>query len=89
MPVRKIPKNYLMVTGRHAANRSGYMVEFESTLEKDYMLLDADSVVAGYEEQPARIPLPSGQFYVPYLLVVRYRSADGSARSSELVEVKP
>jgi hypothetical protein len=90
MPVRKIPKNHLVVTGRHASARSDSMVEFESTLEKDYMLLlDADSAVATYEEQPVRIRLPDGYFYVPDVLVKFHPNADGNARRSELVEVKP
>lgn len=89
MPVRKIPKNHLFVTGRHATLGSAEMVEFEATLERDHMLLlDADSSVASYEAQPVRIPLP-GKSYVPDLLVNFHPDADGVLRPSELVEVKP
>jgi len=89
MPVRKIPKNHLFVTGRHATARSAEMVEFEATLERDHvLLLDADPLVASYEAQPVRIPLP-GKSYVPDLLVHFHQDADGVLRPSELVEVKP
>lgn len=39
MPVRRIPKNYLFVTGRHPSPLADEVIEFESILEKEYMLL--------------------------------------------------
>ena len=39
MPVRKIPKNHLHVTGSFASRKNGLMGSFESLLEKEYMLL--------------------------------------------------
>lgn len=89
MPVRKIPKNHLFVTGRHATDRSTEMVEFESPLEKEHMLLlDFDPRVASYEAQPVRIPLPGGKKYVPDLLVTFHPDHDGLVPPSELAEVK-
>lgn len=39
MPVRKIPKNHLVVTGSFVSRKNGQMDAFESLLEKEYMLL--------------------------------------------------
>lgn len=84
MPVRKIPKNHLIVTGGFSSQKSDRMIGFESLLEKDYMLLlDFDPTVANYEEQPIRIPVPKvPQGYV-IDLKVNYHS-----RPTELVEIK-
>ncbi|WP_231671514.1 hypothetical protein [Ralstonia pseudosolanacearum] len=52
MPVRRIPKNYLFVTGRHASPQADEVIEFESILEKEYMLLlDSDPQLESYEVQ--------------------------------------
>lgn len=87
MPVRKIPKNHLVVTGGYSSDKADRLVGFESLLEKEYMLfLDFDETILTYEEQPVRIPVtgvPRG--YTVDLLV---HFAD-PARPSELVEVKP
>ena len=89
MPVRRIPKNHLFVTGRHATDLSSEMVEFESLLEKEYMLLlDFDPRVAEYEAQPVRIRLPEGRSYVPDILVRFHPGADGVEPPRELVEIK-
>lgn len=89
MPVRKIPKNHLFVTGRHATDLSPEMVEFESPLEKDFMLLlDFDPRVSSYEAQPVRIPLPDGGRYVPDLLVSFHQGPDGVEPPRDLLEVK-
>lgn len=70
MPVRRIPKNYLFVTGRHASQQADEVIEFESILEKEYMLLlDSDPQVEWYEGQPVEIPLSRGRIYVPDLPV--------------------
>ena len=47
MPVRKIPKNYLFVTGKFASRKVRRMVGFESTLEKDYQILVLSAVILG------------------------------------------
>lgn len=71
MPVRKIPKNYLHVTGSFASQKNGRMLGFESLLEKEYMtLMEFDEAVDHFEEQPTSIPIPgSSQSYTPDLLV--------------------
>lgn len=91
MPVRKIPKNYLFVTGGYSSRKNDEMDAFESLLEKEYLLLlDFDDDVASFEVQPVRIPvagIPKG--YVPDVLV-RYHldSQTGTVRKPSLVEVK-
>lgn len=91
MPVRKIPKNHLHVTGRFASKKNGQMGGFESLLEKEYMLLlDFDDTVEGFEEQPVTIPVPGVlKGYTPDLLVHFCADpATGTARRPLLVEVK-
>ncbi len=75
MPVRKIPKNYLLVTGAYSSQKNAVIDPFESLLEKEYMmLLDFEESVAKFESQPVRIPvLGVAKGYVPDLLVT-YRS---------------
>ena len=91
MAVRKIPKNYLFVTGGYSSRKSEEMDAFESLLEKDYLLLlDFDDAVESFGVQPVRIPVkgvPRG--YVPDVLV-RYRPdpATGEVRKPLLAEVK-
>jgi hypothetical protein len=51
MPVRIIPKNYRNLTGLVANTKAQRMTAFESTLEKDFLLLlDFDPAVGTYEE---------------------------------------
>lgn len=71
MPVRKIPKNYLVVTGSFASRKNDQMDEFESLLEKEYMLLlDFDERVERFERQPVTIPVPGvPKGYTPDVLV--------------------
>lgn len=91
MAVRKIPKNYLFVTGGYSSRKNEEMDAFESLLEKDYLLLlDFDDGVEAFEVQPVRIPVagvPKG--YVPDVLV-KYRpdAETGAVRKPNLVEVK-
>jgi hypothetical protein len=91
MAVRKIPKNYLFVTGGYSSRKSEAMDAFESLLEKDYLLLlDADETVESFEVQPVRIPVKGvSRGYVPDVLV-RYRSdpTTGEVRKPLLAEVK-
>ncbi|BCN08914.1 hypothetical protein RPSD_07990 [Ralstonia solanacearum] len=89
MPVRRIPKNYLFVTGRHASPHADEVFEFESILEKEYMLLlDSDPHLESYDVQPVEIPLSRGRSYVPDLLVTYRPTSSGNRRPPELVEVK-
>lgn len=91
MPVRKIPKNYLFVTGGYSSRKNEEMDAFESLLEKDYLLLlDFDDGVEAFEVQPVRIPVagvPKG--YVPDVLV-KYRPdvETGAVRKPNLVRSK-
>lgn len=59
MSVRKIPKNHIHVTGRHAAQKSEVDADFESMLEAEHLLLlDHDTRVKAYDVQPVNIPVP-------------------------------
>lgn len=94
MPVRRIPKNYVSVTGRFASCKNGRALGFESLLERDYMLLlEFDDEVVSFEEQPVQIAVPKGDRragtqYVPDVLVHYKPSPDGTAKPSVLAEVK-
>jgi hypothetical protein len=88
MPVRKIPKNYLGVTGSFASLKNGRMLGFESLLERDYMiLLEFDDTVEKFEEQPVKVPGIKGTSpYVPDLLIHYKPSSKG--KRVVLAEVK-
>lgn len=93
MPVRKIPKNYLVVTGGFASRKNKRLLGFESLLEKDYMiLLEFDDAVKSFEEQPVRLPVSvKGRRttqYVPDVLIKFHPGKGGKERKSLLVEVK-
>lgn len=91
MPVRKIPKNYLSVTGSFASAKNRQMLGFESLLEKEYMLLlEFDENVESFEEQPVNIPMPGiARGYTPDVLV-RFREdlRTGQSRPPLLTEIK-
>lgn len=90
MPVRKIPKNHISVTGRHATHKSIGQADFESPLERDYLiLLDFDPQVKSYEVQPVVVPVQGvSKGYVPDVLVHFHPDAAGVSRESELTEIK-
>jgi len=94
VPVRSIPKNYRSLTGKVIDFRSHSAVAFESALERDlYLLLDFDSAVARFEEQPVTIPYrdPAGvsRTYTPDVLVHYHAElADPQNRQPVLYEVK-
>lgn len=94
MPVRKIPKNWLHVTGGFASRKNGRMVGFESLLEKEFMiLLEFDDTVERFEEQPVSIPVPGRKrkapSYVPDVLAhYKPRVPGGKSRKPVLYEVK-
>lgn len=59
MPVRNIPKNYRSVTGRLRTEKSEGQAAFESTLERDLLiLLRFDPTVEGFEVQPLTLRYP-------------------------------
>jgi len=89
MPVRRIGLCYRSVSGRVPMGKGRPSVAVESTLERDFALLQRfDPMVASVEEQPVRIEYrESGgalRSYVPDFLVSYHRSG----RPSKLVEVK-
>lgn len=91
MAVRKIPKNYLVVTGSFASRKNDQMEAFESLLEKEYMLLlEFDERVARSEPQPVTVPVagvPKG--YTPDILVHYHPDPEsGAVRKSLLTEIK-
>jgi hypothetical protein len=90
MPVRKIPKSYIGVTGVMGTNQSIGNAEFESLLERDYLiLLEFDPNVKTFEVQPVKIPVPGvPNGYHPDVLVEFHPSNDGTQNPSELTEVK-
>lgn len=90
MPVRKIPKNHIHVTGRHAAKKSASDADFESPLEAEHLLLlDHDPRVKAYEVQPVEIPVPGVRWsYVPDVLVEFHPDKDGVIDAPEVREVK-
>jgi len=74
MPVRKIPTNRRSMTGLIASRKNDRMTGFESSLERDFLLLlDFDRSVARYEEQPVRIEYADAagrrRTYTPDVLV--------------------
>ena len=89
MPVRAIPISHRSVTGRLASRPGQPAIAFESTLERDFALLQLfDLTVGSVEEQPVRIEYTTSDgrsaHYTPDFLVV-YK---GGARDPRLVEVK-
>ena len=90
MPVRKIPKNHIVITGLVATDKSDEMTAFEGDLERDFMkILTFDSQrVLRYEEQPVTIRFIGSDgkehSYTPDILIF-YK--DGS--KPLLAEIKP
>jgi TnsA endonuclease N terminal/TnsA endonuclease C terminal len=78
MPVRTVPKNYRSLTGLVPNTRTQSMTAFESSLERDFLLLlDFDPDVEFYEEQPVKITYHDDcgrhRTYTPDVFV-RYRT---------------
>jgi hypothetical protein len=74
MPIRKIPKNYRNVTGIAAHSKAEGKAMFESTLERDFlMLLEFDKSVDSFEVQPIKLEwmneLDKPRSYTPDVLV--------------------
>lgn len=91
MPVRKIPKNYLNVTGRLAHGPNSEQSGFESLLEKDYLLqLQFEARVEHFEVQSVQVPVPGHRKpYTPDVLVKYRPGPRGGHVKPDLVEVKP
>ena len=93
--VRKIPKNPLSVTGRLACAKDLLPQSFESTLERDALiLLDSDPTVESIVTQPVRIDFQDAQgkarSYTPDILVTfKPDPRTGRVRTPLLIEVKP
>lgn len=90
MPVRKIPKNYLSVTGSFSSAKNGKSLGHEFLLERDLMiLLEFDDTVECFEEQPVKIPFKKGiKPYVPDILIHYLSNSFGETRQPVLGEVK-
>ncbi len=93
MPVRKIPKNYLSVTGAFSGAKNGRSLGYESLLERDLMiLLEYDDTVESFEEQPVKIPFAVNgkkrKPYVPDILIHYFPTGSGEAVRPVLGEVK-
>lgn len=93
MPVRKIPKNYLSVTGTFSSAKNGKSLGYESLLERDLMiLLEFDDTVERFEEQPVKIPVVvNGKKVKPYTpdILIHYRPlSSGEIPRPVLGEVK-
>ncbi len=94
MPVRTVPKNYRNLTGLVHSTRTQSSSMFESTLERDFLLLlDFDPAVARYEEQPVMVEYDDSDGrrhrYTPDILVHYHRdSVSGSTLRPLLGEIK-
>ncbi|OGV77450.1 MAG: hypothetical protein A3I83_10150 [Methylotenera sp. RIFCSPLOWO2_02_FULL_45_14] len=93
MPVRKIPKNYVSVTGIFSSAKNGKSLGYESLLERDLMiLLEFDDAVERFEEQPVKIPVVvNGKKVKPYTpdILIHYRpQSSGEVQRPVLGEVK-
>src|SRR5438093_11976708 len=89
MPTRIVPKNYRNLTGLVHNSRTSTMTAFESSLERDLLLLlDFDPDVESFEEQPVKITYYDDHgrrhTYTPDVLV-RYRGDITSASVLPLV----
>lgn len=91
MAVRKIPKNYLSVTGSFSSQKNDQMDAFESLLEKEnLLLLEFDETIERFEVQPVTIPVPGViKGYTPDVLVYFLPDpSTGKTRRPLLTEVK-
>lgn len=72
MPVRKIKPGYYNLTAKVPSKKIDRMVDAESSLERDFIfLLEHDSNVRGFEEQPMTINVGRRK-YTPDVLVSYY-----------------
>lgn len=88
MPVRKIPKNYIVITGIAATDKAEGESAYEGDLERDFMkLMTFSDAVLKFEVQPVKISYTDSdgkqRSYTPDILVI---FKDGSRPL--LVEIK-
>lgn len=93
MPVRKIPTNRRSITGLVSSRKNDRMTGFESSLERDFLLLlDFDRNVERYEEQPVTIRYRDREgkrrTYTPDVLVLYRQNLTGRDTCPLLCEVK-
>jgi TnsA endonuclease N terminal/TnsA endonuclease C terminal len=94
MPTRIVPKNYRNLTGLVHNSRTSTMTAFESSLERDFLLLlDFDPDVESFEEQPVKITYHDDHgrrhTYTPDVLVhYRVDKTSASVYPPVLCEVK-
>lgn len=92
--VRAIPRSHRSITG-HFSSRLGESIEFESTLERDFLVKhDFDLSVQRIVSQPCRVPYVQANgrqgSYTPDFLVIYRQQPQAVARPvAMLVEVKP
>lgn len=83
--VRQIGLSDLSLTGNIYSAKANELVNFESSLERDYIyLLEYDTKVFKYYEQPLKIYYGSKQYYVPDFFVQFH----GKDIKSKLIEIK-
>jgi len=90
MPVRKIPLGRRSITGAYSSVKMDRLVYHESTLERDFIyLLEFDSNVDRYEEQPMAVQYYAGRRLITHVpdFKVRYHTAD-KQRSTVIFQVK-
>jgi hypothetical protein len=94
MPVRNIPKTFRSLSGKSSSRKLSRLVAFESSLERDLLaLLEFDSNIVHYEEQPIKIEYMDAEGklrnYTPDILIV-YENENVSpfGRTHILGEVK-
>lgn len=91
MPVRKVPRGRLTVTGSCPAGKSALPAEYESPLERDlFLLLESEPGVLSFEPQPLWIEIPGRKKPYPPDVKVEYLNVSEDHHSGQvIVEVKP
>lgn len=91
MPVRKVPKNHQNITGQISSVKSAGPAAFESSLERDFLiLLDFNYFIEKFEVQPCKIEYfykDKKRSYTPDVLV-QYATSDSKEGKRILYEVK-
>jgi len=86
--VRKIGKNYTSVTGKINSLKNNKLIQYESTLERDFIyLLEFDANVEQYVEQPITLEYKKDYFTGTYTpdFYVKFNNHE----MPHLIEVKP
>jgi hypothetical protein len=91
MSVRKIPLGRRSITGAYSSVKMDRLVYHESTLERDFIyLLEFDSNVYRYEEQPMAVKYYAGRRLITHVpdFKVQYRDVADKPRSTVIFQVK-